>query len=118
MDKEQVTSVIGLRLSEARAVLESQDETCALPIRVVETAPPARSPRPARQSPSAASAPDIAPSREAKQSKEHDVKYWPVQWGEWRVLRCRICCPEHGEAFTELLVAREELGTEEFTQQN
>ncbi len=92
-----LSNLIGLKLDEAREVLQRQPQLSALPLRVVETAPPAKPPH-------------VEKPGQAKKRSRHDKPQTQrvMQWGEWRVLRCRLAA--NG---IELLVAREELGRQE-----
>lgn len=86
--------LVGLTLDEARDTLKSDAQMGAMPIRIVQTTPPAR------------------PARRNGKGDRH-----PPQWGAWRVLRCRLVESASAAADMrggiELLVAREELRRQE-----
>jgi hypothetical protein len=97
--------LIGLRLSEARRLLEEDLSCASWPLQIIETAPPQAPQRSARAIPRKAN--HQMPQRAARPEK---------QFGEWRVLRCTMqnCTVQKPAASQEepalqLLVAREEL---------
>ena len=97
--------LIGLRLTEARHLLEEDLSCTSWPLQIIETAPPQAPQRPARAMPRKAN--HQMPQRAARPEK---------QFGEWRVLHCMMqnCTVQKAAAGQEqpglqLLVAREEL---------
>jgi hypothetical protein len=96
--------LIGLRLSEARRLLEEDDSCASWPLEIIATAPPQAPQHPARVTP-----------RKVKHPARDRVAQ-PEKWfGEWRVLRCllreRSARQEaaHHSPGLQLFVAREEL---------
>lgn len=89
----------GLRLSEARRLLEEDFSCASWPLQIVETAPPQAPQRPAR-----------AMSRKAKHQMPQRAARPEKQFGEWRVLRCTVQeTASQEQPGLQLLVAREEL---------
>lgn len=108
------TDFIGWRLDEAQIALQSDPRTKDYPVQVVTTAPPRLSRENRKQ---------VA----AKTKKGKDVairQSQPTQFGEWRVLRCRVIAAspadesssdvrvenrENIKSIIEVLVAREQI---------
>ncbi len=92
--------LIGLRLTEARRLLEEDSSCASWPLQMVETAPPQAPQRPAR-----------AVSRKANLQMPQRAARPEKQFGEWRVLRCTVQKPvsSQEQPVLQLLVAREEL---------
>jgi len=86
----------GWTLDEARAALENDAQMRQYSVVVVETAPPLRPPRAATQNPK----PVNAAGKSSRPS---------IQYGAWRVLRCRLSTASAEADVLELLVAREQL---------
>ena len=101
--QDKLPDVVGWPLDEARAAIETiLAQHGDWQLRVVETAPPIRAPKPAR------------PSKPGRQtSDENKLERTAPALGMWRVLRCRVSQstlenigPETGP-IVELVVARE-----------
>ena len=86
----RLPDVTGWLLTEAQAVL--QESGCTLALRLIETGPPPRKPRP-----------EYSDSRKA-----HKPARAPIAFGDWRVLRWRVI---EAESTLELLIAREQRAT-------
>ncbi len=92
--------LIGLRLTEARRLLEEDLSCASWPLQMVETSPPQAPQRAAR-----------AVSRKANLQMPQRAARPEKQFGEWRVLRCTMQKPaaSQEQPSLQLLVAREEL---------
>jgi hypothetical protein len=92
--------LIGLPLNEARAILQNAFPT-APPLRLTETAPPQppqRNPRPPH------------PDKKRKHADgARPTPRTPREFGEWRVLHCRIEGEQDAVQSVEIFVAREEV---------
>jgi hypothetical protein len=86
----------GWLLDEARAFLESDPQTREYSVTVIETAPPLR--------PVRADAPRKKPVKPGSKSNRPSMEF-----GAWRILRCRMSTASASASMLELLVAREQI---------